>query len=137
VRFWVVVERLAIRAFDKQVWEADRARQTASLEELPEYDRDDDDQGDTVQARTTAGCDPSLPETVVVQRDLIGDALDHIEEPYRTAFLLRYVAGWQIEDRDSTVRTISRLFDDRDPRTIRKWLSRAKEALRDWKDTQP
>jgi RNA polymerase sigma factor (sigma-70 family) len=136
VRFWVLVERLAIRAFDTQVWEADRARRTVSLEELADWDRDDDDPGHTAQANTSARCDPSLLETVVIQYELMRDALDHIEEPYRTAFLLRYVAGWPIEDRDPTVRTISRHFR-KDPRTIRTWLSRAKEALRDWKDTQP
>jgi RNA polymerase sigma factor (sigma-70 family) len=133
VRFRVTVERLAIRAFNKQVWEADRARRTVSLSELADYDRDDDDPGDAAQASTRAGCEQPLLETIVVQRDFICDALDHIEPRHRTAFLLRYVAGWPIEDRDPTVRTISRLFDVH-ARTIRNWLSQVKEALREWKE---
>ncbi len=70
---------------------------------------------------------PSLDD-VVIDNDLVCEALDHLEQPYREAFLLRYFAGWPIQNRDPRVRTISRHFR-RDPHTIRTWLRKAKEIL--------
>src|SRR5206468_1461828 len=74
-------------------------------------------------------------ESLVITNDLLRDALSHVREPYRTAFLLRHVAEWPTEDQDPTVQTISKYFG-KDPRTIRNWLQRAEEALQQWRGEQ-
>jgi len=134
VRFWIALERLAIRAYDQRVRETNRARRTVSLAELAGYDCDDE-LNHTILTRESAAVATPSDDAFVIQNDLIRDAVSRIEPPYRTAFLLRYFAGWPIEHQDPSVRTISRHFG-RDPRTIRNWLRRAEEALQQWRGEQ-
>lgn len=138
VRFWVALERLAIRAFNEQLKQHKRVEDEVSLSSLAGHDRDEDDAaGRNVRPHPDAEAGtPTLGGEAAVERnDLIQDALSRLEEPYRSAFLLRHHAGWPIEDKDPSVRTISRHYG-KDPRTVRNWLRRAKETLEQWRGEQ-
>lgn len=76
--------------------------------------------------------DVTEPAITTERLVLLGDGLRALSEPYRAAFILRYYAGWPIQDRDPTVPTISRHFG-KDPRTIRNWLAKAEEELERWR----
>lgn len=54
--------------------------------------------------------------------------LDDLSEKERAAFLLRNFVGWEIENQDPSIMTISRYFD-RSPRTISNWLRAAEDKL--------
>lgn len=126
VRFWVVLEKLVITAFGRQVKELSRAARQVPLSALPGASGDDDVH---VSARMDAVAAPSLPAE---QALLYREALATLEEPYRTAFVLRHYEGWPIEDSDPRVPTISRYFD-KTPRTIRNWMAAAEQTLAVWR----
>lgn len=133
VRFWVVLKRITIDVFRKMI----RVDQdTISLTSPSGQDGQDTGSATTkveVQASTAAAS--TSVETEVVNSILIQDALSQLDEPIRSAFLLRHYAGWPIEDKDPSARTISRHFG-KTPRTIRNWLARAEERLAAWRGTQ-
>ena len=128
VRFWVVLERLAISAFGRQVKELVRAARQAPLTALPGY-ADGDDEERRIAAPMDVAAAPNLP---MDQTALYREALATLREPYRTAFVLRHYEGWPIEDADPTVPTISRYFD-KTPRTIRNWMTAAEQTLAAWR----
>jgi len=59
----------------------------------------------------------------------LSEALDNLGEPHRTVLLMRHVGGWEIENKDPKVLTISKHFKC-SPRTIRRWLAEAEEQMR-------
>lgn len=129
VRFWVVLERITVDIFRKQV-------NRLELETTGGYDQETIDtltqQGAVVVP--TAFASRSV-ESKVIDRVLIEAALHQLEEPFRSAYLLHHYWRWPIEDKDPTVQTISRRFG-KTPRTIRNWLSRADERLAPWRGEQ-
>ena len=129
VRFWVVLEKLTVNAFRKQVNQHD-------LESTGDYDRETID---VMVQQGAAVIPPAIPsrsvESEAIDNVLIEGALHQLKEPLRSAFLLRHFRGWPIEDTDPTVQTISRHFG-KTPRTIRNWLSRANELLEAWQGEQ-
>ena len=126
VRFWVVLEKLTVDVFRKQV-------NKLELEMTVDCDRETIDtliqEGAVVVPATLAS---RAVESEAIDRGLIEVALRQLEEPLRSAFLLRHYLGWPIEDRDPAVQTISRRFG-KTPRTIRNWLSRADGRLEAWR----
>ena len=78
---------------------------------------------------------PSTPATLQVSADgifnraALNEMLSTLREPYRTAFLMRHVGGWEIENKNPKVYTISKHFG-RSPKTIQRWLAEAEEQLR-------
>jgi DNA-directed RNA polymerase specialized sigma24 family protein len=136
VRFWPALEKLTVRAFQQQLRQQKRAQANVPISRVAGYDADEADtparvlhpQGDDVLAYPSG-------EPDVIQSELIHSALTRIEEPYRSAFLLRHYEDWPIEDQDPSVRTISRHFG-KDPRTIRNWLKKADAALENWREEQ-
>lgn len=78
---------------------------------------------------------PSVSEALKVKEDAIIDqaqiieGLDVLDEPIRTAFFMRHYGGWEIENKDPEVFTISRYFG-KSSRQIRRWLEDAGEKLR-------
>jgi RNA polymerase sigma factor (sigma-70 family) len=133
VRFWVVLKRLAIRAFKQQVTHRKRAQEEAPLTSLAGYDRDEDDpSGQSAQPLRDVETASTAATADIERYQLAQEALTRLEEPYRSAFLLRHYAGWPVEDEDPSVRTISRQFG-KTPRTIRNWLNRAEDALQKWR----
>lgn len=61
--------------------------------------------------------------------------LDRLTKNERMAFLLRHYDGWEVENKDPSVMTISRFFE-RTPKTIRNWLNSAEEKLQKWQGGQ-
>lgn len=136
VRFWPALDKLAVRAFNQQLTQRKRAQVTVPLSSLAGYDRDDGDEpGQVARPRDLAAIAAPSGEAAVLADDLIRDALSRVDEPFRSAFLLRHYFDWPIEDQDPAVRTISRHFG-KDPRTIRNWLKKADEALQAWRGEQ-
>ena len=129
VRFWVVLKRITVDVFWKQVNQFD-------TESSGDYDQAAIDtltqQGAVVVPTTFA---VRSVESEGVDNVLIEVALRQLEEPIRSAYLLRHHRGWPIEDRDPAVQTISRHFG-KTPRTIRNWLARADERLEAWRGEQ-
>ena len=133
VRFWVVLKRLTIDAYSKQVARLERDVANVPLASFTEYGSGDElapgGMGRLPSALMTRGA-----ESVAVENAQIREALNRLDEPYRSAFLLRH-AGWAIEDQDPGVPTISRQFE-KTPRTIRNWLKKADEQLAAWREEQ-
>lgn len=138
VRFWVAMERIAIRVFHEQLKRVQAQQRTVPITSLPGYDQDDAEDVRRARRRTGDLEGVDLPEDPpALQDSVIRDAVSRIRDPnHRSAFLLRHYYGWPIEDQDPTVRTISRHFD-KDPRTIRNWLKAAEKDLNEWRGEQP
>lgn len=132
VRFWVVLKRLAIEVYQDHLTASIREQQNVPLSSLAGYDHDETDEDARHPRSNKIEVASPSAELVVIQDDQIRDALSHVDEPYRSAFLLRNYLSWPIEDQDTSVQTISRHFG-KDPRTIRNWLRKADEMLRSWR----
>jgi len=136
VRFWLALESLAVRAYRQQLTLHKRAQGTVPMSSLAGDDNDQNDEAErVVRPRGLVEAASPSGEPMVIRNDLIRDALSRIDEPYRSAFLLKHFEGLPIEDQDPNVRTISRLFG-KNPRTIRNWLKKADEALETWRGVQ-
>lgn len=70
----------------------------------------------------------STPDLRLLGKETI-QILNQLTADVRTAFVLRYYAGWEIENQNPQVRTISNYFNVT-PKTIRNWINRAHEELR-------
>ena len=132
VRFWLYLKKLTVQAYSKQLKQLDIQQDCIPLTSLAGNDGGDAD-ALTHKGREQA---PSTLTTCTVEseeiEELIHEALSQLEEPLRSAYLLRHHKGWLIEHQDPTVRTISRHFN-KTPRTIRNWLARAEERLAEWR----
>ena len=129
VRFWVVLERITVDVFWKQVNQFDTESSgddgQAAVNDLAQ-------QGAVVVPTASAG---RSVESEAIDNVLIEAALHQLEEPIRSAYILRHRRGWPIEDKDPAVQTISRHFG-KTPRTIRNWLSNADKRLEAWRGEQ-
>ena len=124
VRFRFYVERRATSAFRHYRCRAEEAALFADGE---------DDAAVSVQDQPDV--DGDAVEDAAIARGELDEALPGlavIEEPYRTAFILRHFGRWPIEHKDPDIPTISGRFG-RDPRTIRNWLKKAEQALEAWR----
>ncbi len=129
VRFWVAIERITVDVFRKQVSQFD----TESSGDYDQATIDDLTQRGAVVVPTTSAGRPI--ESEAIDNVLIEASLHQLEEPIRSAYLLRHHKDWPIEDKDPDVQTISRHFG-KTPRTIRNWLSKADEILEVWRGEQ-
>ena len=129
VRFWVVLARITVDVFRKQV----NRFETESSGDYDQATMDDLTQRGAVVVPTTSASRPI--ESEAIDNVLIEAALHQLEEPIRSAYLLRHHKDWPIEDKDPAVQTISRHFG-KTPRTIRNWLSKADEILEAWRGEQ-
>lgn len=69
-----------------------------------------------------------LPEEqTVLQRE----ALSQLSDNERTAFLLKHLAQWEVENKDDSVLTISKYLGVTS-RTVRYWLESAEKKLAEW-----
>jgi RNA polymerase sigma factor (sigma-70 family) len=135
VRFWLALEGSTLRVFARLVRAAQQERYRVDYAALPGYTDDAAEDQQRVRVAELDEIADTSAEDRVIARDQLMDALEHIPERYRDAFLLRHYAGWPIEDQDPSVRTISRHFGV-DPRTIRNWFGRIDEALAQWRGEQ-
>ena len=129
VRFWMGIERITVDVFRKQVSQFD----TESSGDYDQATIDDLTQRGAVAVPTASAGRPV--ESEAIDNVLIEAALHQLEEPIRSAYLLRHLKDWQIEDQDPAIQTISRHFG-KTPRTIRNWLSKADEILEAWRGEQ-
>ena len=132
VRFWRALKRLTARAFGEQLRQWKRIQNSSSLDSLAGYDGEDSDEagyGWKVKLPDAATCRSA--ESQVTDDIFIRQAMNQLEEPFRSAFLLRHYHGWPIESQDPAVPTISQRFG-KTPRTIRNWLNKADEQLSIW-----
>lgn len=122
VRFWKGIERITVDVFRKQIRQFD----TESSGDYDQVTLDELTQQGAV-AVPTASAGRSVASEAI-DNVLIEAALNQLEEPIRSAYLLRHLEDWPIEDKNPAVQTISRHFG-KTPRTIRNWLSKADEIL--------
>lgn len=119
-RYRMGLKRLAITAFNRFQALDEHGRHAASLDE----ESDDDAPHGPIQLEAGG--------LTTEQHAQMTEALARIDEPYRTAFVLRYFHNWPTEDDDPSVPTISSYYN-KTPRTIRNWLTRAESALAQWR----
>lgn len=129
VRFWARLHRLAIRVFEKYDRVREQTKDDVSIEHLA---GSSDDAADEKNREVAAWTEILEPEVTPEQRAIYREGLGVVPEPQRTAFMLRYYYGWQIEDQDPAILTISRYFNKTD-RTIRNWLKQAEAQLKQWR----
>lgn len=129
IRFWMAVKRLRITVYRSYIT---RARNEKNVDNFSTLEHSlsgaDGEEDDLVFEEKVPSTDLSVEEHVLLQ-----EALGALEEPYRTAFLLRNAAGWQIESNDPRTPTIAEHFG-KTPRTIRNWLATAENQLKGWRD---
>jgi len=137
VRFWCGMNRICIQVFGIQLADLERRRMQVSFSDIPGYEPNDDEAEPEMKSVRLSEEDKqkvSSPsgEKAIVDPDLAREArrivLTHLDEPFRSVYMLRHYHGWAIEDRNPNVPTISRHFG-KTPRTIRNWLDKAAEVL--------
>lgn len=122
VRFWVVLERIAITIFGKYRSHQSFSRMAVPLSMTGANDEEDDPPHGGVR-------EEEVPDVSVSPEDFASyrEDLNALPEEHRTAFILR-CQGWPIESSDPDEPTISRYFG-KTPRTIRNWLALVGENL--------
>ena len=129
VRFWMGLKRLTVQVFRKYIKQCNR-------ELLVDDEREAiDELTHKRETGTTYTPEPRTVDMEPIKWTLIREALCQLEEPFRSAFLLRRYYEWPIEAQNPNVRTISQHFN-KTPRTIRNWLARAEECLTAWRGEQ-
>lgn len=136
VRFWTVCKKQCIKEFARQLKERKRAHRQLPLSAFHGQHSESDNQPEGHTPRFTEDDERRLSvsshEGAISDRDLREVALEQLDEPFRSAFILRHYYGWPIEDADPTVRTISLHFG-KTPRTIQNWLKKAEQTLKEWR----
>jgi RNA polymerase sigma factor (sigma-70 family) len=96
-------------------------------------DRDTNSLDQRKEADDSAIADKNSPSPYdeMLRKEARG-ALNILEPHERTAFELRYYAGWEIENQDPKVMTISRYLK-KTPKTIYNWLRNAEAKLKEWR----
>jgi RNA polymerase sigma factor (sigma-70 family) len=119
VRFWVFLDARVSNVLRGYMKRQSEDRQTDALDLEP----DDTDFNPSINsALRTEG------EVIIKQAEIL-EGLEVLEQPLRNAFVMRYYGGWEIENDDPDVPTISKHFGV-SPRTVRRWLATADEKLR-------
>lgn len=130
VRFWVALKRDLLNVHDHYERQIGRERHYVSLTEPAGGDAETDDGGAVFEEIIGSGEDVGSD---VERRLLIAEALAAIHDPrHRQAFVLHHLDDWQIEAKDATDPSISRLFDVT-PRTVQNWLRTAESDLAAWR----
>lgn len=136
VRFWLVLKRLTVRAFNEQLKHVNRKKSNNSLESIAGYEGGNSDEagyGWMVKPSDSVTCRSA--ESQATDNIFIRQAMSQLKEPFRSAYLLRHYHNWPIENQDPAVPTISQRFG-KTPRTIRNWLTKADEELSVWLGAQ-
>ncbi len=139
VRFWTVLKTRCIKEFNRQLKERRRARQQVPLSVIPGQGTEPQEQSERSLVQMSADAERRLSspshEEALLEQDLRRAALEQLEEPFRSTFMLRHYYGWPIEHHDPAVRTISRHFG-KTPRTVQNWLKKAERTLTQWRGGQ-
>ncbi len=138
VRFWPVVEKLKINAFNRHSEALNRAKDAVTWESVAEYEQRSGEGAEKKGGKHRGGDSQSLQkaglsaEQRAAYLEAAREVLDHVEEPYKTAFVLHHYYDWPIETKKPGLPSISRHFA-KTPRTINDWLKRADERIERWK----
>lgn len=134
VRFWVVVDKLRIGAFNRYLENLNRAKAAVAWDSVAGYGQSAEE-GEGRKGGKHRGADSKPPQEAglsaeerLAYLDTAREVLDYLDEPYRTAFVLRHYYDWPIESEDERLPSISRYFG-KTSRTIGDWLKRAREAI--------
>ncbi|HEX9990488.1 MAG TPA: hypothetical protein VGE45_18665 [Chloroflexia bacterium] len=134
VRFWVFLRRRQITVFNDYVRQIKEVQNTVPLHR--QAGNDDGGQGDDSEyapsTSRVSAARPSAPQITPEMRIIYRDGLNSIPQPQRTAFILRYYMGMEVESTDPSVPTISDYFR-KSARTIYNWLEKAEQALEKWR----
>ena len=134
VRYWHMLKRLSIDVYRQ--YHRDQANDWHYLQ--PSSYVDQEEAGDTENEweNIPENKNNELAEKTglsSVEMDVIlREGLHVLKDPIRTAFLLYYFEGWQIESNDPNEITVSKYFS-RTPKTIYNWLKQAEEKLIKWR----
>jgi hypothetical protein len=133
----MVLTRLTISVFRGYMARInEEKRRLVSLANLAGNDLEsDDDASERNQTSSIPMAALLEPETPIERKVLGKEGLNAIQEPYRTAFILHYEYGWQIESNDPCEPTLRKYFD-KTPRTIHNWLTSAEKVLEKWRIEQ-
>ncbi len=127
VRFWLALQRLIATIFTGRTTTLAREREMASFDAPARDDKPDEGLMRYVPKRGLS----------VEEHVLCMDALNAIRDPrHRAAFALRHHLHWPIENDDPDGPSVSRRLQ-RDPRTIRNWLTAARADLDAWDAERP
>ena len=133
VRYWIVVDRLTITAFQKRVRLLEQEDNTVSLSSLPGEEESQDSEDDrTPSVKRITWFDNAVSAE---DRVLIAEALGRLRELVRRAFFLVHAEGLPIESKDPTIMTVSRALG-KSGRMIQNSLAEAEKVLREWRGEQ-
>lgn len=134
VRFWNALDRIAIDVFRQ--CNHRREQDEANLMSSPYTAGEETEEVKDEWEQILIGSEHLIPGesrwSSVERKALIEDALQVLGEPTRTAFLLHYLEGWQIESKDPDEMTLSKYYQVT-PKTIGNWLRKAKSDLKIWR----
>jgi DNA-directed RNA polymerase specialized sigma24 family protein len=134
VRFWPVVEKLRINAFNRYTEALNRAKDAVTWDSVAGYEQRSGEGAEMTGGRHRPADSESLQkarlsaEQRAAYLEAAREVLDHVDEPYKTAFVLRHYYDWPIETKKPGLPSISRYFG-KTPRTINDWLKRADEMI--------
>ena len=136
VRFWRALKMLTVRAFNEQLKLLKDKGLSNSLDVLAGYDGEysEESRGQWIVKPSDSVTFRSA-ESQATDNIFIREAMSQLDEPFRSAYLLRHYHNWPIESQDPAVPTISQCFG-KTPRTIRNWLTKADEQLSIWLGVQ-
>lgn len=138
VRFWPVVDKLRIGAFNRHLEDLNRAEDAVTWDSVRGYEqRSEEGQEKRGRKRRASELEPPQEAGLSAEEraaylDAAREVLDHVDEPYRTAFVLRHYHNWPIETKEIGLPSISVYFG-KTPRTIGEWLKRAEKMIEEWK----
>lgn len=134
VRFGLVLKRISINIFRQYYQSQNQERenlQASSFQSRAEQDNDEDN-WDQVYVRVDSDILIEDSFSPIELESLTREALQFIREPIRTALILHFIKGWQIESNDPNEITVSKYFKN-EPRTIRNWFRQAKKEWSKWR----
>ncbi len=126
VRFDSALKRITISAFNSQLNKNKKSMLTFS--DMSDPADEEINLEESFDSSDSEG-DIAYPTISIEDQVLINDALESLDEPLRTVFILRYKYNMQVESIDPNEPTLSNHFD-KTPRTIRNWLKKADEILK-------
>ena len=132
VRFWSGLKTLTIDTFERYLGDMKRSRRH-EIQRGAAVDADPDGR-DPIQELPNSDLLPDERFEIIEAIDEVAiQAIAQLDEPIRTAFVMRHYWDWPIESTDPDTRTISHYFG-KTPRTIRNWLDKAQQKLAAWRE---
>lgn len=126
IRFDSALKRIVISAFNSQLNKNKKSTLTFTDISNPE-----DEEINLEESFDSSDAEGDIAHSTISIEDQISinEALEILDEPLRTAFILRYKYNIKVESIDPNEPTLSDHFG-KTPRTIRYWLTKADEILK-------